>query len=139
MVGLCIHLWTPSLLCVRATLNQLTDCNCMYTDACAGRNAMASSMLVMSESAAASGLVNSSAAAAAASSTSCSASSRPISAARLSPAANFDFSAYLLSSSPPTFELPTGAFSCGLSPSQRLYTSNAFQVNMHHHIFHLEI
>lgn len=78
---------------------------------------MASSLMVMSEPG--SGIVPSAAA------TSCS-SSRPIIASRRAPA-NFDFSAYLISASPPGFELTSGVFNCGLPPSERLSTS-PFQV-----------
>ena len=71
-----------------------------------GRNAMASSLMMMSE--ARSGL----------SSTSIGPRS----------SANIDFSAYLLSTSPPGFQISPGGFSCGLPPSQRLYSSNLYQV-----------
>lgn len=80
---------------------------------------MASSMLVMSEPGSA--LVTSAP-------SSCS-SSLPIGAPRRAPA-GFDFSAYLLSASPPGFELPGGAFSCGLPPSERFSSSNVFQVTV---------
>jgi len=83
------------------------------------------SLLVMSDAARSAALVSSSAAAP----SSCS-SSLPIGAAprRGAPANSLDFSAYLLSASPPGFELSRTAFSCGLPPSQRLSPPNAFQV-----------
>jgi len=85
------------------------------------RAAMASSLLVMSDIGS-SGLSASSAAAP----SSCSAS-RPIAATRRA-ANNIDFSAYLLSTSPPGFELSPGVFTCGLPPSQRVLASNPYQV-----------
>ena len=84
---------------------------------------MASSMLMMSDHAAVSSSLQVTSTASV-----CSAS-LPIAAARRTAAAaatNIDFSAYLLSASPPGFELSPGVFACGLSPSQRL--ANSFQV-----------
>jgi len=97
---------------------------CVLRAECAGRRVMAS-LLVMSDAARSAALVSSSAAAP----SSCS-SSLPIGAAprRGAPANSLDFSAYLLSASPPGFELSRTAFSCGLPPSQRLSPPNAFQV-----------
>jgi len=96
-----------------------SGCCLLSTDWAGGRNAMASSMLVMSEP---SSVLSTTAP------SSCS-SSRPIGTRHRPGTNHFDFSAYLLSTSPPGFELSPGVFSCGLPPSQRLCYTNSYQVS----------
>ena len=109
--------WTHGQLLQAMSFEWISECYVRYVVDWVGRYAMASSLMVMTDPR--SGLSTSAP-------SSCS-SSRPI-AARRTGANTIDFSAYLLSTSPPGFELSPGVFTCGLPPSQRVYQSNYFQV-----------